>query len=252
MILRIASFCTALLAGSAVHAGCAEESFPQIEDACFGAPAPAGYYGHNVLNDTPEWTQLSVRFTDDYRAENPTLPEQISFDLNDTIYEDLAPRLYDVDRDGFPEAIVVESHPSQGARLSVYSLTPEITLLAATPYIGTRYRWLAPVGFGDFNEDGKTELAYIDRPHLAKTLRVWTYDGGQLHQTAVLKGVTNHRIGEDFITSGVRRCTKIPDMVMVDAGWTKVLAVHLRDADPTVTVLGPYTSPKSVADALDC
>ena len=37
---------------------------------------------------------------------------------------------------------------------------------------------LAPLGAADLDGDGKIELAYIDRPHLAKILRIWRFDDG--------------------------------------------------------------------------
>jgi hypothetical protein len=51
--------------------------------------------------------------------------------------------------------------------------------LASTPWIGQRFRWLAPVAAADLDGDGAMELAYVDRPHLARTLRVWriAFDG---------------------------------------------------------------------------
>jgi hypothetical protein len=41
------------------------------------------------------------------------------------VFEDLAPRLADLDGDGKAEIIVVQSHRDLGARLAVYGLTPD-------------------------------------------------------------------------------------------------------------------------------
>jgi hypothetical protein len=50
---------------------------------------------------------------------------------------------------------------------------PDVRLLAATPHIGSANRWLAPIGAADLDGDGRVEIAYVDRPHLARTLRIW-------------------------------------------------------------------------------
>ena len=84
-----------------------------------------------------------------------------------------------------------------GARLAIYGVGGRIT---ANDWIGRRIRWLAPIGAADFDGNGTIEIAYVDRPHLAKTLRVWRYRTGTLTQIATRPGVTNHRIGEVDIT----------------------------------------------------
>ena len=49
------------------------------------------------------------------------------------------------------------------------------------------------------------KLAYIDRPHLAKTsANLAISERGQLTHMADKSGLTNHKIGEDFISSGGR------------------------------------------------
>ena len=80
----------------------------------------------------------------------------------------------------------------------------DLRLVAATPNIGQRNRWLAPVAAADLDGDGATEIAYVDRPHLARRLRIWRFEGGSLTEIAALPGLTNHRIGEAFITGGLR------------------------------------------------
>jgi hypothetical protein len=77
------------------------------------------------------------------------------------VFEDTEPRVVDLDGDGAPEVVVVEAHRDVGARLAIYTATG---LLAATPYIGTRNRWLAPIAVADLDGDGVTELAYIYAP----------------------------------------------------------------------------------------
>lgn len=119
----------------------------------------------------------------------------------DHVFEDLTPRLWDITGDGLPEVVVIETDMALGGSLAVYDQSGKI---AETPHIGRPNRWLAPVGAADFDGDGRIEVAFVDRPHLAKTLRIFEWDGEKLVLDAELDGLTNHRIGEDFISSGVR------------------------------------------------
>lgn len=175
---------------------------------------PTARYPHGVLGDQIEYGALRLRDA----AQGDLL-----FRLPQTlVFEDIAPRVVDVTGDSTPEVIVVESHQRKGARLAIYDSTGRI---AATPFIGTRFRWLAPIAAADLNGDGRVEIAYIDRPHLAKTLRIWQFRRGALHPVASHEGLTNHRIGEDFITSGLRTCEGKPELIVVDASWSRMIAV---------------------------
>ena len=113
------------------------------------------------------------------------------------VFEDIAPRLWDVTGDGLPEVVVIETDVARGAALAIYGPNGK---LAETPHIGRTNRWLAPIGAADLNGDGIIEIAYIDRPHLAKELRVWSFVNGDLRPLPRASGLTNHRIGEDFIS----------------------------------------------------
>ena len=202
--------------------------------------APTSRYAHGVLGDAVEYGALELTLANG-RTRRIILPES-------RVFEDLAPRLADVDGDGAPEVIAVETDLDRGARLSIYD---EDGLVAATPFIGTRFRWLAPLGAADLDGDGYTEIAYIDRPHLAKTLRVWRFRGGRLDQVATLEGLTNHRIGQDFISGGIRNCGPRPEIVAASADWSRLMAVTFDDRQLAATDLGPY-SRENAAAALAC
>lgn len=202
---------------------------------------PTDLYRHGVLGDDLEWSGLLLT--------GPQKSDTFLISLTDEVFEDVAPRLADLDGDGVPEAVVVQSHPDKGAQLAIYSRKGKI---AATPYIGTRYRWLAPVGIADFNGDGDMDVAYVDRPHLAKTLRVWSFRNAALIEIAALKGVTNHRIGEDTITSGIRHCDGRPEMILTDGNRENILSVFFENGTLTWQTLGPYTGPESVIQPLAC
>lgn len=128
--------------------------------------------------------------------------------------------------------------------------------MVTTPFIGTRYRWLAPLGAADLDGDGTVELAYIDRPHLARVLRIWRYENGTLTPLAEHPGLTNHRIGEDYISGGIRRgiryCGETPEIITANADWTRLIASTLSNGKIKTRDIDPHTGPASFAAALAC
>lgn len=213
-----------------------------ITAASYGAPTDR--YPHAVLGDDIEYAQLDVTLSDG---------RQLSAIYEaDLVFEDTAPRLWDVTGDDAPEVVTVESHETQGARLVIWGLEAgQLRQLAATPFIGTRFRWLAPVGAADMDGDGHIEIAYIDRHHLAKTLRIWRYKADDFAEIATLPGLTNHRIGEDFITGGLRDCGQGPELVVVDARWSRIMSVTLGK-ELSQTPIGPFAGRASVDAVLAC
>ncbi|WP_298846118.1 VCBS repeat-containing protein [uncultured Ruegeria sp.] len=202
---------------------------------------PTARYPHWVLGDQIEYGALELQYAPGWAKYTIQLPEE-------RVFEDLKPRLVDVDANGKYEAMVVESHRDKGARLAIYNGGG---LVAATPYIGTRFRWLAPVGAADLDGDGHIEIAYIDRPHLAKTLRIWRFKDGDLTEIAVLPGLTNHKIGEDFISGGLRDCEGPPELILASADWARIISVSYQDSWH-MTDLGPLKRRDNLASALKC
>jgi len=211
---------------------------------------PTDRYPHAVLGDAIEHAGIEVTLSDG------TVQRAI---WEDIVFEDTEPRVIDLDGDGSAEVITVESHPQEGARLAIWGLTDSgvLAALAWTPFIGTRFRWLAPIGAADLDGDGAMEIAYIDRPHLAKTLRIWRYtrlEGGsrKLEQVAAQPGFTNHRIGEADIAGGIRNCGAGPEMIVASANWSKLLAVSISNGDFAVEGIGDDTTRPAFAKALAC
>ena len=198
-----------------------------IAEVCLAKPHAAPEYDHSVLGDTPEWTALTITYG--AKARLALGESQVSAEIPagaGHIFEDVIPRLSDLDADGQAEIIVVQSAFQSGARLLAYAITPEPRLLAATPYIGQRHRWLAPAGIADFNGDGRVEIAFVDRPHLRRELVFVQLEGSQLVETLRLRGLTNHRIGEDFISGGVRNCGMGPELILASKDWTRLMQVR--------------------------
>jgi hypothetical protein len=203
--------------------------------------APTTRYAHGVLGDAVEWGALRLALADGRRL-TMTLPESL-------VFEDIAPRLADLDGDGAPEVITVESSLTKGARLAIYGPEGRIT---ATPHIGQRNRWLAPIGAADMDGDGAMEIAYIDRPHLAKTLRLWRYRDSSLEEIAAAQNLTNHKIGWGFIPGGLRECGNGPEIITADGDWSQIMATSIVAGTLRSRSLEVYNGPDSLNAAITC
>jgi len=202
-------------------------------------------YPHGVLGDAIEPSILRV--TSDAGCT-------YSVELGRShVFEDIQARLANIDNQPGDEVITIRSHQNYGAQIAIYQLGDSgLDLFAETPYIGTPNRWLAPIGIADFDKDGSVDIAYVDRPHLAKILRVWTYRGGELQEIASRSGYSNHRIGEDFISGGIKTCGGKTVMITADARWRRVLASSLVNGELISSDIGAFGGAESIEMALQC
>ena len=236
--VRSARLAVRLLPAVLVAWPLAADTPPPLLGAAYAEPTTR--YPHGALGDETEWGALVLQHGGG----------SVTIRLGpDSVFEDTAPRLVDLDGDGRDEVMVVESHQTLGARLAVYDRDG---LIAATPHIGQRFRWLAPLGAADLDGDGRVEIAYVDRPHLARILRVWRLEAGALREVASLGDVTNHRFGAPEISGGIRRCDGPPEIIAASADWRSLLAIRLIDGTLSARVLSSDTSPHGFAAALSC
>lgn len=210
---------------------------------------PTTRYDHGILGDAIEWGALVLSVDQCFGCENKIIRKFVIRLPKNRVFEDVAPRIAQLDGDSSPEVIVVESDLKKGARLAIYD---ESGLIAATPFIGRSHRWLAPIGAADLDGDGHIEIAYVDRPHLAKLIRVWRFKDGKLKLAGELPGFTNHRIGEDTIAGGIRDCGNGPEMIVADDRWQSINAVSFSGTAFSVRRIGAHKNRKSFAAALNC
>ena len=135
------------------------------------------------------------------------------------------------------------SYPLQNALVFLLLFVATAVPAAASTVSGTVFR--------DFDGDGTIDIAYVDRPHLAKTIRVFAYDGG-LTEVGQIAGYSNHRIGEDFISGGVRDCGQGPELIVARGDWSGMVALRFDGSGFTETPLGHDISPSAFAAALAC
>lgn len=150
--------------------------------------APTTRYGHGVLGDAVEAGGVAVQLQNGaYR--HFTLP-------NDSVFEDLVPRLGDLDGDGRNEVVLVRAYLTAGAALSVFGMRGDkLELLAESLAIGTANRWLNPSILADLDGSGRLSIGLVRTPHIGGQLQIWQFDGNQLTQKAKANGFSNHSIG---------------------------------------------------------
>ena len=66
------------------------------------------------------------------------------------------------------------------------------------------------------------------------------------------QGLTNHRIGDDFITGGLRDCGARPELIVVSADWSDIVRVTFADGELPKEVIGRFDGQSSVRAALSC
>lgn len=156
--------------------------------------APTSRYGHAALGSRVHAAELQVRVGDGEAAR--TLRYRLP---DDRVFEDRVPRLADLDGDGRDEVVLVEAQEDEGAALVVLGVegsgpAARVVERARGERVG-RMRWLNPVGFADFDGDGRAELASVRTPHIGGVLTLQAYAPPRLVMLGELPGVANHQMG---------------------------------------------------------
>jgi len=150
--------------------------------------SPTRVYGHGILGDKVEAKMLVVA----------TGGEVYELSLGeDFVFEDIRPRLYDVDGDGDLEIITIRTQITAGAGIAIYTIADDrLVEYAHVPVINKAYRWLNIVTIDDLDQDGTVELVWIETPHIGGILKVAKITSGVLEVTDQQREYSNHAIGE--------------------------------------------------------
>jgi hypothetical protein len=149
---------------------------------------PTDRYPHGALGDKIEAGALVVQDVYGQRAivELPA----------DQVFEDLTPRISDLDGDGRNEVLAIRSSLRTGASLVAYDLAGSSLIeIDSTPPIGQSNRWLNVAGIADFTGDGSLDIAAVRTPHSGGTLEIVTLDRRRFRVIDSEKGFSNHLFG---------------------------------------------------------
>jgi FG-GAP-like repeat len=150
--------------------------------------SPTERYGHNILGDAVEAGSLMI-LTADGKTDTVAVGD-------DAVFEDLTPRLADLDGDGRDEIVVIKSYLARGSAIAVIAQRKgHYQIVAETPPLGGPRRWENPAGIADFDGDGKPDIAVVRQPHSIGALELWTYADGRLRRGPSLDGFSNHVAG---------------------------------------------------------
>jgi hypothetical protein len=149
---------------------------------------PTSLYGHGVMGDAIEAAGLRVLTRGGETLEFRLPPG--------SVFEDLMPRLHDVDGDGNNEIVVVRSYLDAGAAVAVLGVRDgTLVLIAETEPIGRSNRWLNPVGVADFDGDGRPEVAVVKTPYIGGILELYELVDGAMRIDISTRGYSNYFIG---------------------------------------------------------
>ncbi len=148
---------------------------------------PTERYNHRVMGDGVEGGGLVV------------VADRVFYELTlaeNYVFEDIRPRLYDVDQDGELEIITIRTEITQGAGIVVYKIIDnQLEEYAYVPEIGLSSRWLNIVTINDLDQDGVVELVWIQTPHIGGILKVAKIAAGELNVSYETSQYSNHGYG---------------------------------------------------------
>lgn len=167
---------------------------------------PTKAYAHAILGDAVEAASLVVMTPD---GKQLTIAAGKGH-----VFEDLTPRLADLDGDGDNEVITIRSNFRKGAAVVVYGFEDgALKLLAATPPVGLAHRWRNPSVIVEDPDGSGHLIGEVVTPHIGGTLKLWALTGSpqsgfRMEPRGSAGGFSNHAIGSRQLgLSGVRGST---------------------------------------------
>jgi hypothetical protein len=234
---------TAAAALLGINPALADERLPDggIARAPGSGPVEAWYghpttrYDHGVLGDAIEGGSLVVVDSEGAHYEL-VLPDAF-------VFEDVTPRLADLDGDGENEVVTIRTELSKGAAVAVYGLIDgKLVEHASTAPIGQTHRWLSIAAIADFTGDGHQEIAIVKTPHIGGVLSVLSLRDGALRPLySPQTGYATHFIGST-ITSLARTADLdgdgVAELLLPDQSRRHLVALSLAQG-----VVGLFAKP---------
>ena len=179
---------------------------------------PTRRYAHGVLGDDIKASGISVELA---------TGEVLSLELEpDAVFEDRIPRLVDLTGNGRGHVLVIKGYATMGAALALVApVDGRLVVIAGGDPIGQSYRWLNPVGVGDFDGGGRIETAHAETPHIGGTLVLSRLENGRLVSVRRVGGFSNHRMGSRELGLSVvldANGDGVPDIVVPDNSRTNL------------------------------
>jgi len=157
-----------------------------IREAWYSRPTKR--YKHGILGDEIEGGSLVV-----VTERGIKLKYQL---LESDVFEDLTPRLVDLDGNGKTEVITIQTNLIAGAALVIYQVNGNTLVRAArNQYIGLTNRWLNVAGIERYTGNRTPEIAIVVTPHIGGRLDLYKFIGGRLVRLFSEQGFSNHLIG---------------------------------------------------------
>lgn len=149
---------------------------------------PTTRYAHGILGDKIEAGALRVK-TRAGAVLSYVLPL-------DSVFEDLIPRVHDIDGGSRDEVLLVRSRLQSGSSLMALGIRDgKLVPIAETEPIGREGLWMNPVGVADIDGDGRLEVLVVLTPHIGGTLVEYSFDGAVFKKGHSVDGVSNHVAG---------------------------------------------------------
>lgn len=197
----------------------AQASTGDIRRAWYARPTKR--YGHGVLGDRIEAGALVAEASGTRYAY--VLPET-------HVFEDITPRIADLDGDGRNEIVAIRSSLTRGAAVAVLGLRDgRLRLLDTSRQIGRSNRWLNIAGIADYKGSGRPVIAWVETPHIGGILKTATFSGDRLTTSKQTRsGFSNHFIGsreQGLSATGDFSGDGVPDLALPDADRRSLVIV---------------------------
>lgn len=155
---------------------------------------PTKRYDHGVLGDAIEAGSLVVVDSAGRKFEVVL--------SKDFVFEDITPRIADLDGDGENEVITIRTKLNAGAAVAIYGLRDDrLVETASTTPIGSPHRWLSIAGIGNFLGRGRLEIAVVKTPHIGGLLEILDLQTNRLVSLYPPQaGYSTHFIGAGFVS----------------------------------------------------